>query len=79
MIYKLKQEHPLHKKLDKIFSLMDELGISFHMNYSEGLYVKEKDSNKDIYFRMCDEPPGFDSASELPPMFDYDLIYRKDE
>lgn len=78
MIYRLKDEHPLHDKLEKIFSLMDELGVSFHIN-SGSLHVREKDFHKDIYFRTCGEHPGFDGVSELPPMFDYDLIYRKDE
>lgn len=85
MIYRLKDEHPLHDKLKKIFSLMDELGISFHADGLGVLYVKDKNYTQDIYFRTCGMTSQFgpvdanNGASELPPMFDYDLIYRKDE
>jgi hypothetical protein len=77
-LHRLTDEHPLSKKLEKLFGLMDELGVRFHF---DALLIEVEYESKlyrlmDLEARHCD---GLSKVDILPPYMEYKLLYEKFE
>jgi hypothetical protein len=69
--------HPLHKKLEKIWDLMEELGVYFNLPYSNVMNV-EVSCGKEIW-KLVDLEDGGISISNFPPAFEYKLVREKSD
>ena len=78
---RLLDDHPTMKKLDQIFTLMDELNIHFDIPYERGIdfpFVSDGDCKLVGRFSIKDVDNG-EGIICIPPTFDYKLIYDTDE
>jgi hypothetical protein len=65
-----KENHPMMLKLDKIFTLMDELKISFQHTY-DGIIVIDSERNETWHLRDNDDGRGIE---DLPCWLEYKLV-----
>jgi dGTP triphosphohydrolase len=66
---RLKETHPLYQKVEKLFELADELGLSFQIYYNS-VFVYQKDDS--ITYNMEDIEDG-QTINELPPRFEWKI------
>ena len=74
----LKENNPVYQKVQKVFDLMDELGISFipHTTYIE--VVSHPDlSNKRYELLDLEDEMGC-IVSCLPPPCEWKIVYKKE-
>lgn len=79
--YRLNEQHSTTKKLQKVFSLMDELGLRFTAT-SNGrgnfFIVEDRDQDFPAPLELVDlDDPMDGSVDSLPPTFDYKLVYGR--
>lgn len=77
-IKQLTDKHPLSEKLEKIFGLMDELGVTFNF---DALLIEVGHENK--LYRLMDLEAGYweglSKVDFLPPSTEYKLLYEKED
>ncbi len=74
MIKRLKENHPTSIKLEKLFSLAEELGISITCNRLGQYIVCDNEwPGVDLYIKDIDNN---DSVTILPPDFEYKVVYH---
>jgi len=73
---KLKKDHPTAQKLNKIFRIMDNMGLSISVSDDE-ISVTDKQSDK--VYRVEDVEPDNELCAEFPPVYDYKITYTKDD
>lgn len=70
--FRLKDNHPLVKNLEKIFELFDDLGISFSVDYNYGVLIDYKGET----FSIVELDDGRKITS-IPPALEYKIIIDK--
>jgi hypothetical protein len=70
---KLKENHPTLIKLEQIFSLMEELQISFDFS-NVGMRVTDQSQERFTFFYMEDLEDDHSPMSNLPPTFEYKVL-----
>jgi len=70
----LRGSHPTVKKLDKIFSLADSLGISISQSRTGLVFIHDIDQNET--FEMTDVDSEL-PITTFPPSTEYKLSYEK--
>ena len=69
MAQKLTEHHPLYKKAEQIFALMDELDVEFVRSYN-GIMITDKEGTEAHVLDLDDGQP----VQDLPPFAEYKLI-----
>ena len=75
--FKLKDNHPTMIKLNKLFELADELGISISF-YGHRAVVNDIDrSNNDPILYLEDIEDTNNNMAEFPPATEFKVVYSK--
>lgn len=69
----LKQDSELHKKIDQVFQLMHDLGLSFDYCNYDGVHVR----CGNLSFLMKEEIGGI--TTSVPPETDYRFVLEEKE
>ncbi len=75
--FRIKENHPLSIKLDKIMGLMEELGITISV-HGQTLIIDDKD-NPGTQFTFVDVDDSDRGVYHFPPTLDYKVIYENPE
>jgi hypothetical protein len=67
---RLKENHPLLVKIETIFALMEEYGLSFTMNGNQCFVTSEKDNYSNIQIQDIE----YNDCGNLPPTMEYKVI-----
>ena len=71
---RLKNNHPLSQNLEKVFKLMDELGIKIEIGgYNTSVYYNG------IEYSLKDIDSNSFPINELPPIVEYKITYHDEE
>lgn len=73
MVKILKQDSELHQKIDQVFQLMHDLGISFDYCNYYGVHVR----CGDLSFLMKEEVGGI--TTSIPPEIEYRFVLEERE
>jgi len=73
--YRLKENHPTYKKVEKVFALAEKLGISFY--YTRAGYMMVADSSQDAEFFLSDVDSDL-PCETIPHHVEFKLTYEKD-
>ena len=75
--FKLKDNHPTMIKLNKLFELADELGVSISF-YGHRAVVNDIDrSNNDPILYLEDIEDTNNNMAEFPPATEFKVVYSK--
>jgi hypothetical protein len=75
---RLKEKHPMHQKVQKVFDLMDELGLTFEI-VSGYCIVRDHKSDRipgpgeRVDLQYIEDSDGYDGC--LPPVTEYKLVF----
>lgn len=79
MTIRLKEEHPLCKQLDEIFTMMDKLGVTIIQSSDGSFIVRSKEFGEhhliDIEHNFPSQWSG--GIYEIPPSFEYKLVRER--
>lgn len=70
MAKRLKETHPTFRKVQQVFDLMDQLGITIEFN---GYHTVVADKNLDAEMQLKDADSG-EVLTFVPPFMEYKLI-----
>ena len=73
--YKLTDKHPLWKKLQNVWDVMEKEGIQLYVDRYGILHMLHEDQEYDI---VDSEEPS-QPVDPLPPSFEYKVVFEKDE
>ena len=71
---RLKTEHPLCKKLEQIFNLMEKLDIKIEVT-SYDIFIIHEDKR----YKLIDNDSGGYPMNDFPPYMEYKLTYEKED
>lgn len=76
--FRLKDDHPLHKKLKKVFDAMDKQGIMIDVQRDGTFLVmeKNKEDRDGLMYELVDLESG--GVGCLPPVFEYKICFERD-
>lgn len=74
--YKLKDRHPFHQKVQQLFNLADELGISIAYFGNSATLVKDRETGQQYRLEDIETNEPF---VEFPAMSEFKLTFNKDE
>lgn len=76
--FRLNDEHPTHKKLQRVFDCMDKEGIRIDVQRDGTFLVMEKNDTYqwDTVYELMDAEGG--PVGCLSPVFEYKLVYEKE-
>jgi hypothetical protein len=75
--FRIKENHPLSIKLDKVMGLMEELGIAISI-YGQTLIVEDRDYPSTRFTFVGVDDTSRD-VNDFPPTLDYKVIYENPE
>lgn len=75
---KLKDNHPTMVKLNKLYELAEELGISISFS-SMRTIVQDRDRDSNLPPLYLEDLENGESIQEWPPVFEYKVIYDNPE
>lgn len=73
--FRLKEEHPLSQKLEKVFALMEELDIRIDVMGNQTIVTDNETGTK---ASIRDLEAYNNDITDFPPAFEYKLIIDKD-
>jgi hypothetical protein len=73
--FRLKDEHPVVRNVDRVFELMDELGLSFEITRMGEIRVRTAAGD---VFAISDAESTDETVSELPPALEWKVTFEKD-
>jgi hypothetical protein len=72
----LKDNHPTMVKLDKLFGLAEELGLSFSFHhYGTSVHDSERDSNLPELIMLDADHQQDEGVMDFPPTLEFKLVY----
>lgn len=71
---KLKDNHPTMIKLQKLYDLAEDLGISISF-HNHRTIVEDRERDRNLPTMFLEEVDGSESVGEWPPIFEYKVIY----
>lgn len=74
---KLKDTHPLSKKVNQVFCLMEDLGLIFNV-YENEIVINDSTQDKYSCFRLMDIEPNHYSE-QIPPATEYKILVDNPE
>jgi hypothetical protein len=77
--YRLHLTSQTHVALDRLFNLMNEMGVSIEIGAYGRLTVKH--DGKEVDMVDIEQPADSDRQpiSNIPPLFEYKLVFEKDD
>ena len=73
---RLKRDHPTAQKLQKIFRIMDNMGLYISVSDNE---ISLTDKQSDMVYSIEDMDSGGVSCVEFPPSYNYKVTYMVEE
>ena len=76
--YRLKPEHPVSKKIDKLFAFLEQEGLTISHSY-DGLRISDSETGRNYEIKDIEAEFSDGNLCDYPAQFEYKIVFEKEE